>query len=124
MRSTWIALVVLACSGLALAAPTTGPSTETPAKTPAKSDTTPQVKPVKAPVAPPTTFPTPAELIKKMRADKKAKDSLPHVAFFNLSKPIVEKPADFSFFGDPDRMTLRGLLDRVRKAQEDRKSVV
>src|SRR5689334_16671593 len=39
----------------------------------------------------PTTFPTPAELIAKMRSNRKVKDALPHVAYFNLSAAIVEK---------------------------------
>src|SRR5690242_3935516 len=37
----------------------------------------------------PTTFPTPAELIAKMRAARKSVDSLPHVAYFNISHDIV-----------------------------------
>ena len=118
MRSKLIGLMVLACSGLVFAAATTAPSVESPAKP--EVDAKAEVKAPKGPIAPPTTFPTPAELIRKMRAEKKAKDSLPHVAYFDLSKPIVEKPADFSFFGDPDAPTLRGLLDRVRKAQDDK----
>src|SRR5687768_6561878 len=74
------------------------------------------------PVAPATTqaatpdlenFPTPAELIEKMKATKAQKDSLPHVAYIAIDEPIVEKPADFSFFGDPDAPTLRSLIDRL-----------
>lgn len=67
----------------------------------------------------PTTFPTPTELIEKMRAMRKTKDSLPHVAYFNLASTITEKPADFSFFGDDDTTTLRTFIDRLHKAKGD-----
>src|SRR5439155_4849657 len=70
--------------------------------------------------AAPTTFPTPAELIEKMRALKKTKASLPHVAYIDLSRPVVEKPADFSLFGDPDFTTLRSITDRLRQAKADK----
>ncbi|MEA2708576.1 MAG: protease [Phycisphaerales bacterium] len=66
-------------------------------------------------------FPTPAELIEKMRAAKAAKNALPHVAYISINEPIVEKPADFSFFGDPDAPTLRSLLDRLSQAKFDSK---
>src|SRR5688572_15218671 len=66
-------------------------------------------------------FPTPAELIEKMKATKAQKDSLPHVAYIAIDEPIVEKPADFSFFGDPDAPTLRSLIDRLNQAKHDKK---
>jgi protease-4 len=68
----------------------------------------------------PIKFPTPNELLEKMRASKKAKAALPHVAYIDISEPIVEKPADFSLFGDPDALTLRSLLDRLDKARADK----
>lgn len=65
-------------------------------------------------------FPTPNELIAKMKAAKAAKDALPHVAYIDISEPIVEKPADFSLFGDPDALTLRSLLQRLDQARTDK----
>ena len=80
------------------------------------------------PIAPATTqavdvasFPTPAELMERMKAQKAQKDALPHVAYIAIDEPIVEKPADFSFFGDPDAPTLRSLIDRLNQAKHDKK---
>jgi len=55
-----------------------------------------------------------------MKSDRKTKAALPHVAYFDIAGPIVEKPADFSFFGDDDVTTLRSLIDRLHKAKEDK----
>jgi protease-4 len=65
-------------------------------------------------------FATPNELLKKMKAMKEAKQALPHVAYIDIAEPIVEKPADFSLFSDPDALTLRSLLDRLNKARDDK----
>src|SRR5262249_7076645 len=70
--------------------------------------------------AAPTTFPTPAELIEKMRGMKKAKAALPKVAYIDLDHQVVEKPSDFSIFGDPDFTTLRSIIDRLRQAKQDK----
>ncbi len=51
---------------------------------------------------------------------KKQKEALPHIAYFDLDDALAEKPADFSFFGDPDETTLKTLLDRVRAAKNDK----
>ena len=56
-----------------------------------------------------------------MKSTKAQKDSLPHVAYIAIDEPIVEKPADFSFFGDPDAPTLRSLIDRLNQAKHDKK---
>jgi protease-4 len=64
-------------------------------------------------------FPTPAELMRKMKQLESKKASLPKVAYFNLSRPVAEKPADFSLFGDDGSLTLRNLLDRLHTAQKD-----
>ena len=68
----------------------------------------------------PGKFPTPNELLKKMKAMKEAKRALPHVAYIDIAEPIVEKPADFSLFSDPDALTLRSLLERLTKARDDK----
>ena len=65
-------------------------------------------------------FPTPADLIEKMKSMKAAKDALPHVAYIAINEPIVEKPADFSLFGDPSLMTLRSLIERMQMARDDK----
>jgi protease-4 len=95
-----------------------------PALAPAKSS----LATAPATTAPATTqsssaqaFPTPGELIAKMRAMKKKTDSLPHVAYIDLQQPLVEKPADFSLFGEPDAKTVRSVLDRLNKARLDDK---
>jgi protease-4 len=64
-------------------------------------------------------FPTPAELVKRMKQLEKQKAALAKVAYFNLSRPVEEKPADFSLFGDDGSTTLRSLLDRLTLAGRD-----
>ena len=125
MRIAATTLVLTACMVLAAAhavgaaksPATNGPATlakSTPDATPPTSST--QTASTQAAA---TTFPTPAELIAKMKSNRKAKAALPHVAYFDLAGPIVEKPADFSFFADDDVTTLRSLIDRLRKARDD-----
>jgi protease-4 len=64
-------------------------------------------------------FPTPAELVKRMKQLEKQKAALAKVAYFNLSRPVEEKPADFSLFGDDGSTTLRSMLDRLNMARQD-----
>ena len=64
-------------------------------------------------------FPTPAELVKRMKKLEKEKAALAKVAFFNLTRPVQEKPADFSLFGDDASLTLRSLLERLNQARQD-----
>ena len=75
------------------------------------------VKPTTKPAE--SEFPSPAELVRKMKLAEKKKASQSKVAFFNLSRPVSEKPADFSLFGDDSSLTLRNLIDRLRTAQKD-----
>jgi protease-4 len=65
-------------------------------------------------------FPTPAELIKRMKAQAAEKAAMTKVAFFDLAQPIVEKPADFSLFGTDTGMTLRSLVQRIHMARDDK----
>src|SRR5438128_3847223 len=113
MNKYALALGFLFTCAVALGKFTTQPATTTASATPTTHPAATQ------PVAT-VNFPTPAELIEKMRTTRKAKEALPHVAYFDLNEPIVEKPADFSFFGDADATTLRSLLDRIRKAKTDK----
>jgi protease-4 len=64
-------------------------------------------------------FPSPAELIRKMKQLEKKKAGLSKVAYLDFGRPIAEKPADFSLFGDDGSLTLRSVLDRLHKARGD-----
>jgi len=65
-------------------------------------------------------FPTANELFAKMKKLKTEKAALPKVAYFNVSEPISEKPQDFIFFAQSRGLTLQSLLDRMKKAREDK----
>ena len=79
------------------------PSAKTPATGPSSS----------------SEFPSPAELMKKLKAEKDAKSKLSKVVFFDLSEPVEEKPADFSLFGD-EHLTTHTLVERLRRAKDDK----
>lgn len=64
-------------------------------------------------------FPTPAELVKRMKSLEKEKSALAKVAYFNINRPIEEKPAEFSLFGDDGSLTLRSMLERLNQAKQD-----
>jgi protease-4 len=78
-------------------------------------------KPASAPATTQATkFPTPAELVAKMKEMRQQKDAMLKVAYIDLSAPVIEKPADFSFFGgDTDAMTLRSVINRLHEARDD-----
>ena len=65
-------------------------------------------------------FPTPAELIKRMQAKRAAKARQSKVVHFDLSSPVIEKPADFSLFGDATATTLRSIVERMHLARDDK----
>jgi protease-4 len=71
------------------------------------------------PADPTSKMPTPAELITRMRQAQAAQARIPKVAFFDLTGPLLEKPADFSFFGSDAGLTLRSLIDRLELARHD-----
>ncbi|MGD0768289.1 MAG: signal peptide peptidase SppA [Tepidisphaeraceae bacterium] len=82
----------------------------------AQSDSGPATRPA-------NKFPTPAELMAKIQAAQKKDnpDDSPKVAFFDLSQPVMEKPADFNLFAqDRVGVTLRVLIDRLEKARKDK----
>ncbi|MGA2441496.1 MAG: S49 family peptidase, partial [Tepidisphaeraceae bacterium] len=102
--SAWVGL------GAAYAAfvPTTAPA--------AQADSSPATRPA-------NKFPTPAELMAKIQAAQKKDnpDDSPKVAFFDLTQPVTEKPADFNLFAqDRTGVTLRVLIDRLEKARKDK----
>jgi len=90
---------------------------EGPATAPAaQSDTSPATRPS-------NKFPTPAELMARIQAAQKKDnpDDAPTVAYFDLSRPVTEKPADFNLFAeDRTGVTLRVLIDRLEKARKDK----
>jgi protease-4 len=101
MMSARILAILLFCASFALADSTTTPSTQ-PATQQARN------------------FPTPMELLARMKQMKADADQATKVAYFDLSKPIVERPADFSLFGDNSGSTLRSLMDRMNQARQDK----
>lgn len=72
------------------------------------------------PAASEPEFPTPAELIKRLQKQKAAKAALSKVVHFDLASAVVEKPADFSLFGDSTWMTLRSVIQRMEMARDDK----
>ena len=79
-------------------------------------------KPATNPASAPTTqkFPTVAEMVAKLKETRQAKDAMLKVAYIDLSTPVVEKPADFSFFGESDVTTLRSVISRLNQARDDK----
>ena len=125
-----------------------GPPDKPPATTPEKNPQSPTDKPAPSPARPadpapapepgPATkpadgagggpvasadeskFPTPAELIKRLQQQKAAKAALSKVVHFDLASAVVEKPADFSLFGDATANSLRSIVQRMQMARDDK----
>jgi protease-4 len=121
----WTAAGLLASvailSTLCFAKPTTQPSLVDPPTTAPAITVKSSVGPSNQSAPSVKKFPTPAELVAQMKAMKHEADRLPKVAYFDLSGPLAEKPADFSWFGnDPNVVTLRVLLDRLEHARQDK----
>ena len=64
-------------------------------------------------------IPSPAELMKQLRAEKERKSKQPKVVYFDLSENVPDGPAAFSLFGD-DRLNVRTLVERIGKAAADK----
>ena len=99
----------------ALAADVAGEDPTSPPATQPAAKPTPTTAPAQA-----QKFPTPAELIEKMKQIRQKEANLSKVAYFDLDGPIGEKPADFSWFGADNTLTLRTLLSRMHKARDDK----
>ncbi|WP_428939506.1 signal peptide peptidase SppA [Fontivita pretiosa] len=67
-----------------------------------------------------TKLPTPAELVAKLKQMRQQKAARSKVAYIDLARPVTEKPADFSLFGGADRSTLRGIVERLQRARDDK----
>lgn len=92
----------------------------TPSKPePVKPEPAEPTKPTTLPTTPPKTdFPSPAELMKQLKADREKKSKMAQVAFFDLSEPMAETEASFSLLGD-FRLNLRVFLERLDKIRTD-----
>jgi protease IV len=113
MKALCAALVLL-IGGFAFAAEkTTAPDKDAGQSSPTES-------PKKADKAD-DKLPTPGDLIRKLKAAELEKSKKTKLAYFDLSlKPVTEKPADFSLFGDDGSMTVRSLIDRLHQARDDK----
>src|SRR3954454_14867026 len=65
-------------------------------------------------------FPTPADLIKRLQKEKAARAALTKVVHFDLASAVVEKPAEFSLFGDSTANSLRSVVQRMQMARDDK----
>jgi len=92
--------------------------TKLPPATPPSKPTTPKPAPTATDAE--EAFPSPAELMKKIKAKQTALEKQLKVAHFDLTQPIVEKSPDFTLFGDSHILTIHSLLDRLHKAKEDK----
>src|SRR5690606_15733063 len=64
-------------------------------------------------------FPTAAELAEKIQQIQAQRDGRPEVAHIDLNAAIIERPSDFSWFGEDDAQTLQALLARIELAKDD-----
>jgi protease-4 len=118
-------VAVLLSTPLAVARPpTTAPATAPALAAAPATQPTVVARPARATVASPGATASIHDLaakIRKINADEGVKSGLPKVAFFDLSTPVVEKPADFSLLGgDPSALTLRALVERIHHARDDK----
>ena len=110
----WVIVMMLAASAAALAEENNDAAPDARAQGAEARSNAPATQPSA------DEFPSPAELVKRMKQLEAKKAALTKVAYFNLSRPIQEKPADFSLFGDDGSLTIRTLLDRLHLAQQDK----
>ncbi len=103
--------ITLLSSSLVFADATTKPTTN-----PTMSSSTTQ--PSTQPSAAKKKFVTPAELARQMQEQTQTVEKMLQVAHFDLNEAFREKPASFSFFGEPSP-TLRDLIARIEKAGDD-----
>ena len=113
MTSRFLLLLATALIPAALARPASADPATQPSPTTA-------VAMQAAPTTMPTTAPSIHELAMKIRAMGHDDQKLPRVAYFDLSRPVVERPADFSLFGGEPGMTLHSLVERLRHARNDK----
>jgi protease-4 len=103
--------------------PATQPATQPSAARVTVTSASPATSPTTAPslaAAAVGKFPTPAELYEKMKRAAETKKALLKVAYFDFDKPVLEGPAEFSLFGAEDGATLHSIIDRMRRAKDDK----
>lgn len=105
-------LATLIGSSVLLAETTTTHPTTRPVETTVPSTTQPSTR------APEKSYPTPAELARKILAKREQEARQIGVAYFDLTRPVRERPADFSLFADESE-TLYELIGRMEAARDD-----
>ncbi|HWP39563.1 MAG TPA: signal peptide peptidase SppA [Tepidisphaeraceae bacterium] len=126
LRCLAVIVLVGGMPRLTEAEPTTQPTTanattSTVAAAQASSKGEPATQPATAPgTQPASKFPTPAELVARLKQIRQQQAARSKVAYIDLSRPVMEKPADFSLFAGTDRSTLRGIVDRLQRARDDK----
>ena len=114
--SAVLAALVSAAVAVADAPPSTRPATQ---------PTVVVARPARPATASPAVTSSIHDLASRIRSLNKreaVESALPQVACFDLSTPVVEKAADFSLFGgDPAALTLRGLVERIHHARDDKR---
>ena len=105
--------------------PASGPATQPAGGRPAATRPVVVDTPERPAVASPAVAASIHDLAARIRTindGDAATAGLPKVAYFDLSTPVVEKPADFSLLGggDAGAVTLRSLVERLHRARDDR----
>lgn len=79
----------------------------------------PDTRPATQPATTATTVPSLRETLARLKMQKEREQDLAKVAYIDLNRPIVEKPAEFVLFEDTN-LTLQSVLARLRKAREQK----
>ncbi len=111
----WALLAAASTASTVVAAPSTRPAT---GPTVVARD----ARPAAASPAVTSSIHDLAAKIRGLNQMEAVRATLPEVACFDLSTPVVEKAADFSLFGgDPSALTLRSLVERMHHARDDKR---
>jgi protease-4 len=111
-----IAVALLALAGLVLADDKSTSDSSADSKPAASKETPTGDKSAKKD----DKLPSPGELIRKLKRAQQEEKKKSKIAYFNLSRPIMEKPLGFSLFGgDNEFLTLRSIIDRLHEAGAD-----
>ncbi len=126
MKFRYVSLIVLiVASAVAAARPAKRPTTEesgiigiAPATKPAVA-AVPATKPASQPISATGAVKTPGQIIAEAVAKRDKKNAALNIAYIEIGRPLVEKPAEFSLFGD-DSVTLQSVLARLDQARGDK----
>src|SRR4051812_42030245 len=80
----------------------------------------PATQPASTATTQPSKYPTPAEVMAKIKKHRAEQAMLIKVAYFNIDRPVSERPSGFSLFSNDDHATLRILIDRMHQARDDK----